>query len=698
MALLTVAMSLFGWLPAFADISVTVDWNPSLDTNTVGYKVYYGGASGNYTNSILVGNVTNEIITGLTGGATYYFAATAVSSTGAQSPYSSEISTNVPIQPPTLDPISNITVNENSGVQMIPLTGISAGSGGNLTVNLYATSSITGIIPSPVIIYTNSGSVGTLVFGLATNASGVVAVTVTADNGAPSNNIVTQSFTVTVLPAPTLNGIANLTIYEDAGPQTIPLTGITSGTANQNLALTVWAYSLSPSITLTPTVDYTSPNSTGSIAFTPVPGAVGTANLSVKVNNTVANFSQNFTVTVLPIQPPILNAITNLTIYESSGLHTVSLTGITPGSGGLPIAVTSASSNPGIIPTPKINYTNGNSFDSLTFAPLTNVFGSSTITVSVTNSNPVNNVTTQSFTVNVVIPPGGNQPPTLNLISNLTLVQGTASATVNLTGITSGSPTQKQVLSLSATSSNPSLIPTPAIRYTSPATNGTLTLAPKSGLGTSVITVEVNNGGKSNNIVTQSFTVTMVTNHPPTLSSIGNVVVAENAGTQTIMLGGISSGSPTEIQTLTVSSTSSNIRLIPTPTIQYTNPADCAFLKFKPTASTTGTSTMTVTVNDGSKSNNVVHQTFIITVLASSGTNAMQSSVASMVAATLTAVGNANGQFGFQVTGEMGGQYVIQTSTDLIHWTCVQTNMAPYSFQEAQKPSGQKYYRAFYLQ
>ena len=37
----------------------SVTWNPSPDTNVVGYKIYYGTASQVYTTNLVVGNVTN---------------------------------------------------------------------------------------------------------------------------------------------------------------------------------------------------------------------------------------------------------------------------------------------------------------------------------------------------------------------------------------------------------------------------------------------------------------------------------------------------------------------------------------------------------------------------------------------------------------------------------------------------------------
>jgi hypothetical protein len=83
-----------------ADQSVSLAWNQSTDPTVVGYNVYYGGASGNYTNTLSAGNATNMTIPGLVEGVTYYFAATTYNSLGVQSPFSSEVSYTVVTPPP----------------------------------------------------------------------------------------------------------------------------------------------------------------------------------------------------------------------------------------------------------------------------------------------------------------------------------------------------------------------------------------------------------------------------------------------------------------------------------------------------------------------------------------------------------------------------------------------------------------------
>ena len=76
--------------------SVTLTWSPSIDLTVVGYKIYYGVASGVYTCSNNVGNVTNFTITGLADDTTYYFVATSYDSNGVESDFSNQIAVTTP--------------------------------------------------------------------------------------------------------------------------------------------------------------------------------------------------------------------------------------------------------------------------------------------------------------------------------------------------------------------------------------------------------------------------------------------------------------------------------------------------------------------------------------------------------------------------------------------------------------------------
>lgn len=74
-----------------AGCSVSLAWDPCLDASVAGYKVYYGTTSHDYTAALDAGNTASATVSGLTEGATYYFAVTAYDASGAESDFSDEI-------------------------------------------------------------------------------------------------------------------------------------------------------------------------------------------------------------------------------------------------------------------------------------------------------------------------------------------------------------------------------------------------------------------------------------------------------------------------------------------------------------------------------------------------------------------------------------------------------------------------------
>jgi hypothetical protein len=212
--------------------------------------------------------------------------------------------------------------------------------------------------------------------------------------------------------------------------------------------------------------------------------------------------------------------------------------------------------------------------------------------------------------------PSPNQPPTLDPIADFVLNEGSGPQTVSLTGISSGAANEVQTLTVSAFSSNPALIPNPTVNYTSPNTTGTLSFTPVAGSsGSATLTVMVDDGGTVSNTFIRSFLVTInPVNNPPTLDPLNDLVINENSGTQTVNLSGITTGSPTEVQTLAVTATSSNPGLIPNPVLSYTSPNPTGTLRFTPVTNAFGSTTITVTVNDGQPTNSTVTQAFVVTV------------------------------------------------------------------------------------
>jgi len=212
----------------------------------------------------------------------------------------------------------------------------------------------------------------------------------------------------------------------------------------------------------------------------------------------------------------------------------------------------------------------------------------------------------------------GSESPTRSLdpIGDISILEDSGSQVVNLTGISSGAPNESQRLSVTVSFTDLTIVGNLSVNYTSGASTGSLSFTPvQNASGTATITVRVNDGGASNNIVSRSFTVIVnPVNDPPTLNEISDLTIDEDSGQQTVSLTGISSGAPNENQTLTVTAVSSSPQIIPNPTVTYSSPANTGTLSFVPATNANGNVTITVTVNDNSASNNIFSRSFSVNV------------------------------------------------------------------------------------
>ena len=113
----------------------------------------------------------------------------------------------------------------------------------------------------------------------------------------PTVSQFTETVSITINPVneePTLNALSDININEDDPEQVIKLTSISAGIGEAQ-ELRVTAISSNTNLIPNPTTDYTSPNSTGSLIFTPVPGENGTASITVTLED--AGLDNNFNTT-----------------------------------------------------------------------------------------------------------------------------------------------------------------------------------------------------------------------------------------------------------------------------------------------------------------------------------------------------------------------------------------------------------------
>jgi chitodextrinase len=105
-----------------------------MDPDIVGYKAFYGSASGNYSQTIDVGTATMVALSNLTEGSTYFVVVTAYNAAGLQSPPSNEISFTIAAnQPPIVSltsPQAGATLN---GLSSIPLTATASDPDGSIS-------------------------------------------------------------------------------------------------------------------------------------------------------------------------------------------------------------------------------------------------------------------------------------------------------------------------------------------------------------------------------------------------------------------------------------------------------------------------------------------------------------------------------------------------------------------------------------
>jgi fibronectin type 3 domain-containing protein len=419
-SLLLVVCGSLAAAPEALPANVRLAWDPSPDPGIASYKVYYGAASGNYTNSVSAGTATSVTISNLAQGVTFYFAATATDTNGLESDFSDEVSGRAGNQTPTLNILANVNVNEDAGPQTVNLSGISSGAAYETqTLTVTATSGNTALIPNPSVSYTSPNATGSLTFTPVANASGSASITVTVDDGGASSNIISRVFTVTVSPvndAPTLNTLSDLALNESAGLQTINLSGISSGAPNESQTLTVTATSGNTALIPNPSVSYTSPNATGSLTFTPAAASSGFATVTVTVRDGGASnnvTSRTFTVTVNSVnQPPTISAVTNRLIAMDSAAAGIPFTIGDRETTASSLTVSGSSDNQLLVPNSNITFGGNGANRNVTVTPASGQTGTANITVTVSDGTAS---ATSSFLLTVRRRPAA--PPGLRLVS-----------------------------------------------------------------------------------------------------------------------------------------------------------------------------------------------------------------------------------------------------------------------------------------
>ena len=307
---------------------------------------------------------------------------------------------------------------------------------------------------------------------------------------------------------------------------------------------------------------------------------------------------------------PVLSPIADVSALENVASLASIVTGIDSGQSleVQTITMTAVSSNTSLIadPIPLLTpRTIDGSSTILDLTPVQGQSGSTTITVSVADDDSIDGNTKATVRTFLVTISAVNDAPVIAAVMPVTFLEDSDGATVSLTGISSGSPLENQSLIVTAVSGNTALIQTPLITYVSPSSTGSIQIVPVANTsGNTTVTVTVRDDGDTvNGGVNQATLVIQIqvlpVNDPPTINALISRSISEDRPEQIIALSGITSGAADESETLTVTCSSSNTALIPTPTITYTSPDLTGALRFTPASGQAGIATITVSVRDG---------------------------------------------------------------------------------------------------
>jgi hypothetical protein len=131
--ILSACLWLVSWEHAAA---VTLQWDASARATR--YRLYYGLRSLDYDTVLETGAATSAVVSGLTPGAIYFFAATALNAAG-ESGFSNEVQAIIP-PGDTIPPTVTITSPAPGGVprrQTIPITAEASDQGGVVSVSIH---------------------------------------------------------------------------------------------------------------------------------------------------------------------------------------------------------------------------------------------------------------------------------------------------------------------------------------------------------------------------------------------------------------------------------------------------------------------------------------------------------------------------------------------------------------------------------
>ncbi len=448
---------------------------------------------------------------------------------------------------------------------------------------------------------------------------------------------------------PTISAIDSLTIDEDgATPSLVFTIGDVETPAG---SLTVTRSSSNTTLVPNANIVISGTGANRSVVVTPAGNQFGSATITITVDDGDDQVTETFVVTVNPINDlPTISAIASRSIPEDGNTGAIAFTigDVETALGSL--VLTAESSNTNLVPLANIVFGGSGASRTVTVTPAGNVSGAAIITITLSDGTAV---AIEDF--ELAVDPV-NDPPTISAIADLSIDENTSTAPL---AFTVGDPeTAAGSLTVSAVSSNPTLVRNLGIVLGGSGANRTVTVTPEANtFGTATITLTVSDGTTS---VEESFVLTVVdVSYPPTITPIGDITIQENTSTDVIefTIGDLDS----PLGSLLVSAVSSNPTLVRNFGLVFGGTGANRTLVVTPVADQTGTATITIMVTDGVLTTN---EAFVLTVEAETTLLGDTNGDGEVNIADLNNVRNSFGATGAAAIGDTNGDGVVSV-TDL---------------------------------
>ncbi len=456
---------------------------------------------------------------------------------------------------PTISAITNrvISVNSTAG-PIFFVVGDLESAAGNLTVT--ASSSDQTLLPDANITLGGSDSNRTITLVPAANEVGITTITVNVSDGELSTN---RTFLLTVTPpntAPTIGAMANQTVYLDQPTLAIALPINDAETPRVNLMMT--GASSDTNLVPVQNIFFGTFAPNQYITVTPALGQLGTATITVNVSDGTNSASTNFLITVTPPPPgaarfanetPItipnvgtaspypseinvsgmIGTVTNLEVTLSrinhefvtdlemllvspSGQGVVVFSHVAQGHSASNVTVTLSDRSPFTLPQSfflwseplkPTDWGSTNQFPAPAPAGPYGAVAMSTFNGLAANGtwslyvyddfSPDHGAISGGWSLMVATTGGSGGAPFISNLTNQSTVVNTATAAIPFTIGDDSTPANNLVLT--ASSSNPTLLPTNNIVFGGSESNRTVTLTPAPNtLGSATVTVSVSDG------------------------------------------------------------------------------------------------------------------------------------------------------------------------------------------------------------